>query len=333
MILAVCYFGYNFFIIGVMVKDALKTSFAESGCTPIPIVLALLAALPLQAGTIFFVWILPLWFPGRFRVGGERIRAEEDSFDVMGIVAEGGGAFSYYLPRISGTIPAVIILPIFGGDDYRLERYFARYFVKRGLAAIVVQREKEEIVTDERVLNTLLYNSVLEGISVLNWVQSRPEINAERIAVFGVSMGAIRGALLAAIDQRITAAVLALVGGDLPHIIRHCQDGAWRGKGVSKKRAEYLKEKRITPAAFERRLRKHIVWDPLEFAPYADPNKILLVLAALDRVIPFMKGLQLRHAMGKPKTIILPSGHYTAMIFLPFVRYAAYRFLKQKLGT
>lgn len=73
MILPICYFSYNFYIVGSMVRDALDTSFAESGCTVLRVVMALFLSLPLHVGTIFCAWILPLCFPDKFRVGGERI--------------------------------------------------------------------------------------------------------------------------------------------------------------------------------------------------------------------------------------------------------------------
>lgn len=232
-----------------------------------------------------------------------------------------------------GKAPVVVILPIFGGDEYRLECYFGRYFAKHGLA-LVVRRGKQDIIADEEDVNLMLCRSVHEAVSVLDWIRMQPELDADRIAIFGVSMGGITATLVAAVDQRIKAAVLALVGGDLPYIIRHCQDGALRGGGISAQRADYLKEKQITPDVFEERLRSSITWEPLTLAPRIDPKKILLILAILDRVIPFRKGLQLRRAMGRPeKTVFLISGHYAAMAYLPYVRRAAYRFLKRKLGV
>lgn len=240
----------------------------------------------------------------------------------------------YDPPHTDGKAPVVIILPIFGGDEYRLECYFARYFAERGITALVVEREKQELIADEKEINLLLDRSVHEAVSVLNWIGTQLELDAERIAIFGISMGGIIATLITAIDSRIKAAVLALVGDDLPYIIRHCQDGALRGSGISAKRTEYLQERQLTPTVFEERLRSSIIWDPLKFASRIDPEKVLLVLAALDRVIPFKKGLHLRRAMRKPpKTIFLPSGHYTAMAYLPYVRRAAYRFLKRKLNA
>lgn len=240
----------------------------------------------------------------------------------------------YDPPRTSGKTPVVVILPIFGGDEYRLECYFARYFAQRGLVALVVEREKQEMIADEKEVNLMLCRSVHKTISVLDWIQTQPELDADRIAIFGISMGGITATLVAAVDQRIKAAVLALVGGDLPYIIRHCQDGAWRGDGIIARRADYLKEKRITPDVFEERLRGSIVWEPLIFAPRIDQKKVFLILALFDRIVHFKKGLQLRRAMGEPaKTIFLISGHYTAMAYLPYVRRAAYRFLKRKLSV
>jgi len=52
----------------------------------------------------------------------------------------------------------------------------------------------------------------VEDKRALDLDESRPELDAARIGVFGISMGAIQGVLLTAEDRRIRAAVFGLVG-------------------------------------------------------------------------------------------------------------------------
>jgi hypothetical protein len=56
-----------------------------------------------------------------------------------------------------------------------------------------------------------------------------------------------------------------------------------------------------------------------------------MVLAAWDSTVPIKKGLELRRAMHKPETIFVASGHYTAAIYLPYLRYETVRFFKNRL--
>ena len=237
-----------------------------------------------------------------------------------------------YMPRTVKVAPVVVILPILDDKAYLLERYFARYFAKRGFAALIVERVRSELITDGKQINSMLVQAVCDSCSVLSWIQTRKEFAAGQIAVFGVSLGGINGMLLAAIDQRVRVAALGLVGGDLPSILRYSQDGAWRGGGITKRREEYLKRNQITPEEFESELRKNIRWNPLFLAPSVNPEKVLLILARCDRVIPFEQGLKLWRAMQKPETLILASGHYSAMVYLPYLRRAIVEFFARNLG-
>ena len=237
----------------------------------------------------------------------------------------------WYQP--SGVIraPVIVILPVSAGARYPLERYFARYFAERGFAVVLVHREPRENITDAVRINAMLRQSVSDNRQALDWIETRPELDKERIAVFGTSMGSMKGVLFAAVDPRVKAAVLGLAGGDVPFILRHSKDGAWRGRGITRQREEYLKKEQVSPAEFERRLRDEIVWNPLALAPSIAAEKVLLILAVCDTVVLFRTGLELRRAMGKPETLVLVSGHYSAVLYLHYIRRAALRFFEKRL--
>ena len=52
--------------------------------------------------------------------------------------------------------------------------------------------------------------------------------------------------------------------------------------------------------------------------------------SAFDAVIPHEQGLALRAAIGDPETIVLPTGHYGAIIFLSYIEGAAMRFFESR---
>ena len=232
-----------------------------------------------------------------------------------------------YMPRTGGKAPVVVILPILDDQKYLVERYFARYFAKHGFGVLIVERKKSELACGEQI-NEMLEQAVDDIRLIINWAEQDPNFDKDRIAMLGISLGGIYGTILAVVDQRIKAAALALVGGDLPSILEHSRD-----KGIVRRREKYLKEKEITLAEFECELRNSIVFDPLAFARNIDPEKILLVLAKFDAVIPYKNGLMLRTAMKSPKTIVLWSGHYTAMLYLLYIRRAVLKFFRRKLGV
>lgn len=153
-----------------------------------------------------------------------------------------------------------------------------------------------------------------------------PELDTNRIALFGISMGGIRGVLLTAVDSRIKAATIGLAAGDLPYVLTHSKD-----RGTIRRREAFMRQHNLTPAEMESELRQAITCDPKTFAAHIDPRKVLLVLARFDRVVPFEKGWELRTDLGKPDTIVLPTGHYTALLAIPYIERRSLHFFEKRL--
>jgi dienelactone hydrolase len=231
-----------------------------------------------------------------------------------------------FLPAAQTNPPTIIILPMLGGS-YPLERFFAKYFARHGMASVIVHREDYEATpATAPEVNKLFSQCVRDGKRAIDWLETRPEFDASRLGVFGISMGAIKGALLTPLDPRIDASVLAMPAGDLPYILAYTTE-----HGISRRRSALLKSRQITEEELRAELGKEITCDPIRFAQYVDPSKVMLVLAAFDSTVPIKKGLELRAKMGKPQTIVVAAGHYTAALYLPYLRYRTVQFLKDRL--
>ena len=234
--------------------------------------------------------------------------------------------FDYFVPQTNGKHPVLLILPMLGGS-YTLEKYFACYFAKRGFACVIVHREQPPKDSGLDVLDVLLKQSVLDNRQALDWIETRPELNAQRIGVFGISMGAIKGALLTPLDPRVRAATLGLVGGDIPYILTYTTE-----HGISRRREAILRDQDLTLLQLHEKLSQGIHCDPKAVAAFVDPKKVLLILGAFDTVVPIKKGLELRKQMGKPETILVPTGHYSAILFLPYIQRQCWKFFEKKLA-
>jgi dienelactone hydrolase len=234
----------------------------------------------------------------------------------------------YYAPAKVEKAPAILVLPMLGGS-YDLEKHFAGYFAKRGIAALIVLRDRKRLDPNRlENLNLMLKQTVLDNKQVIDWIEDQPELDAGRVGVFGISMGGIKGALVAALDARVEAAVLALAGCDLPYILTHSTE-----PGIIKQRQEYMRRENIALEELEQRLRKAITCDPLAYAPYVDPPKVLLILALNDTVVPAVKGQELRQKMGNPETIAISAGHYSAILYLPYIQNRALNFFRRRFAA
>lgn len=236
-------------------------------------------------------------------------------------------------PTASAPSPVVAIFPV-SGDGYLLERYFARFLVRRGFAVVIARHQEEEKakgLKDGETLNLLFRQSIVDSRRALDWIETRPELDRTRVGVLGISKGGFKAVMLTASDTRVKAAVFALTGEDIPYVLAYSQDGAWKGRGISRRRSEYLKKYNITRTEFETRLREAIQYDPKVFAPAIANDRALLILGVCDTVVPFRTGWQLRRSLGYPETVLFLGGHYTAIPYVPYIAHGAAQFFKRKL--
>jgi pimeloyl-ACP methyl ester carboxylesterase len=247
--------------------------------------------------------------------------AVPDRFDARRTVV-----LDYYSPRGGSKKPVVLLLPISGGG-YGLEEFFATYFARRGWAAVIVHRRKmPHEPADGEELNGMLKGSIVDARRAMDWIETRPELDATKMAVLGVSMGGIRATLLAAVDPRVQVAVLGLAGGDLPYVLRHTTE-----RGIARRREAVLKKNGLTPDGLEELYRKGLECDPNRLAPYLPRDRVLMVLGCWDHVVPIEKGRELRKNLRRPETILIPSGHYSALLCLPYIRHQAFEFMRERL--
>lgn len=232
----------------------------------------------------------------------------------------------YYAINSKEKVPVVLVLPILGGGN-SIASGFARYFAKKGIAAAVVHRQKTYRKDGYmQMINKVLQQIVFDHKQAIDWIESRPELDAERIGVFGVSMGGIKAALISALDQRIVASVIALGGGDIPYILTYSDE-----KRIKSKRKRIMTDSGQTLDEFERDLLAKIEWDPINYAKHIDAARTLMVLARFDNVVPYRSGRALKKQIGHPETVYLLSGHYSSILYLPYVKYVSWKFLQKHL--
>ncbi|MCP4320717.1 MAG: prolyl oligopeptidase family serine peptidase [Alteromonadales bacterium] len=232
----------------------------------------------------------------------------------------------YYQQKEARKTPVIIVLPILGGNN-KIASIFARYFAKHGYASVVVHRQKKyKKMQYIKQMESIMRQIVFDHKQALDWVETRPELDNQRIGVFGVSMGGIKAALLSGLDMRIKSSVIALAAGDLANILTYSSE-----KHIKKRRLQLLEERQITEQQLYLELSQSIKTDPIHYAQYINATNTLMILASFDQVVPFEQGQRLKEKIGNPETIYLFSGHYSAILYLPYVQYQSRRFFDRKL--
>jgi dienelactone hydrolase len=226
--------------------------------------------------------------------------------------------------------PAVIVFPILAGSHV-VSQGLAKVLVDHGFVVLRLERRDLglEAVADPAAPAKALRSVLLDARRLTGWLEQRPEVDPERLATAGVSLGAILAATLLGVDSRIRAGMLLMAGGGIAEILYDSTEKpvrAFRNRVVREGQLEGRED-------FVARLRPYTEEvDPLRYASRIDTRSVLLVSGRYDRVIPPERTRALWEALGQPTWIRLPVGHYQVA---PFFWWAAGRgatHLEQALG-
>lgn len=226
------------------------------------------------------------------------------------LVAGGERAeFELFLPQGSPA-PFVLLLPILAGGD-SLMRGLAEGLCDRGFATGFCHRVTSALRPPQRGpdLERLFRRTVIHNRMLLHWARSSDLVRGSEAAVFGVSMGGMVGALMLALEPGLRAGALCLAGADLPDLVLHSGESrvrnwvAWRQS-----------EDQAGPSEVSDELRRALTSDPARFSAFVPTEKVLLVHARLDEVVPIHHQDLLWEALGRPERLLLPTGHYTAAL-------------------
>jgi dienelactone hydrolase len=286
--------------------------------------------LRLQTGTVQFV---PATAEGqiaeRFRLGAhafdwqaQRMETVTETLEVWNVTfpspvktaAEANNTVhcEYYRALGNQSRPAVIVLHILGGD-FALSRLFANALAQHGVHALFLKMPyygprrdatspRRMVSPDPRETVEGMTQAVLDIRHGAAWLAARPEVDAARIGIFGISLGGITAALATGAEPRITKACYVLAGGDIGQ-------ATWDAAELRTVRERWLAQGGTREQYFEA-LRSV---DPVTHAAAARGKRILMINATGDEVIPRACTESLWRALGEPEIQWYSGGHYTAM--------------------
>jgi dienelactone hydrolase len=232
------------------------------------------------------------------------------------------------LPDGPPARPLVVMSPVLG-NRMLLMPEFATAFTANGFVAAVVQRKEVDldphVAIDQAEGELRLL--VLRKRQALDWLLTLPDVDATRVATFGVSAGSMVSAMTAGVDPRFRAHVWVFGGGPMADVMTDTVEDRFRRYGEQVRRAHGW-----TKADVRDRLRTTIQTDPVRLAANVPREDVLLFLARLDTSVPIRHGWTLYHALGGPELRLLPLGHRGSFLFLPYILSESTRFLRRKFA-
>jgi len=230
----------------------------------------------------------------------------------------------YYRSTLPGSHPLVIVLPIWGSFTYP-PRKFTSSFQRRSNGAVHVLHVQGDnflanwpgiiAATDESEFLELWSEAVdrqrvtiIDTRRLIDWAEQRPEIDADRVALIGFSLGAFVAGTIATQEPRLAATVTVMGGSHLNSVMATC-DGK-RATRVQATAAENFGWDREELAA---QLEPIIgVVDAANYPNRVDPKSILIIEANRDKCIPEKSREDLWLALGKPERISMNYDHAPA---------------------
>lgn len=235
--------------------------------------------------------------------------------------------FEFYEPTSDSSSPVVLLLPILNGQKH-LMRPFASKFVKNGYAVVIVDTlQGSTLLEDLADPEAALRLTIQRHRRVIDWVETRPDLDVSRLGVFGASLGGFNALFLAAMDRRVSVVSPALVGGSLPYVLVTSNERRIVEATEKVKTSLSMDDEQLLAYLTER-----IQTDTLSIGPHVNADRVLMVLTKYDKTVPYDSQLRLREAMGQPEAITLPAGHITAAAYLFYLRSRILKFFDRKLA-
>lgn len=253
----------------------------------------------------------------------------------------------YLKSRLGGARKLLIVLPIWGTSTYPPRKVAYGYaHHSRGDAHVIwvfgepplfpwrtlwsTASEAEWVAITEDGIERYR-TAIIDTRRLLDWVGSRREIDADRVALIGFSMGALAAATLMGNDPRVSTGIFMLGGANYAEVMAWCRGKAGRIREHALKRYGWSLD--AYREFFARRIGAA---EPVRYAGRYNPDRILMIDAKFDNCIPPQAREALWEATGRPERVTMLYRHKGAFYSLTplgfnLARGMIYRFLDRTL--
>lgn len=200
----------------------------------------------------------------------------------------------------TGTEPLPVIILMHGAGDRKTVDYIEtgnEYFLKSGYAVLRldIANHGDRFVDDYDFSFTdgyrywtrdIVIQTVFDLRRAVDFIQTRKELDADRIGYFGISLGGIIGTIFCGVEPRVKVPVIALGGGGM-----HLMFGM---DALSDDTKDYLS-----------------IMEPNNFVEIIAPRPLLMINAENDDIVPPMMSKLMFSVANEPKEIIwYPARHH-----------------------
>jgi isopenicillin-N N-acyltransferase-like protein len=216
----------------------------------------------------------------------------------------------YFRPVRDGKVPATVLLHHLQ-DDQMLEEVVASQLAMNGIATLLLtfpyygkrapkDASKQLEMLGQDMTGTLkaFHQGICDARRAGDWLIQRPEVDPKMVSLTGISLGGLCAALTAGVDTSFYKVVPVIAGGDIAKVI------------FSAKILESVREKLKKDGRTEDSVRESLVTiEPLTYAHRVNKDKVLMINAKYDEVIPKSCTTALAEKMGGAKVVWYECNH------------------------
>jgi dienelactone hydrolase len=233
------------------------------------------------------------------------------------------------------TRAAIVVLPVTGGD-YGETRLFSDHLAAKGFTTLRFERRADWLFThgdgrgearEPEAIARLATEYARDVQRGLAWLRARPDVDPARVGILGLSLGAIIASRVAAADPDLRGVVLLIGGAGLADIVLSANDREVAQYRAALSARHGVPEPELAPLL-------HAAFDPVDNLPdlpRLGRERTLLVTARFDAVVRRVYGDRLWEAAGRPERSLLPCGHYSTVLFVPWLRRRVRRWFEARL--
>ncbi len=209
--------------------------------------------------------------------------------------------FMTFPKNMKGKVPCVIFLHGIGQNKKFLDE-ITTPFNQAGFAMASFDQymQGERKIPRDKWLKAAVafrqrpWKTINETRRLIDYLQTHPDIDGQRIYLVGASYGAITGSTVAAFDHRLRAAVLVYGGGDIGKLL----DAPLIQNGFKENAPAWL----FAPA---KAVANFILWpaDPIRYVDGIAPTPVLFQNGRNDQLVAAPAAEALQNAAREPKKI------------------------------
>lgn len=270
----------------------------------------------------------------------------------VSVPAEGGISLDgvLYVPEGEGPHPAITMAHGFGGTFEQGLRPFAELFAARGFAVLLHDHRGFGRSGGEPRHDVDPWRQIADWRRVISFLEAQPEVDGERIGLWGTSYAGGHALVLGATDRRLRAVVAQVptVSGYEQGLRRvppdevaaveevFAEDERAQARGDAPRRQKIVSGDPDEPASYHmpdavgfylaerpgnvwrneitvRSNRAARMYEPGVWAPRVSPTPLLMVVAGKDTVTLTDQALAAYERALEPKRLVLvPGGHFDA---------------------